>query len=229
MKVFGRPFLPNGWGTAVATSWFVILSLLGPATCPAAHSYTNHLNDAQSGEVPDEFMVLNGHFAVQESGQEKWLELPGTPSDTYVLLFGPTLSPETEGLLTVHGQFYGQAQGRRYPAFGLGAYGLGGFRLQVSPAKRELELFHGETMVASQPYQWRGETWTAMRLEVVRRQDRWEVRGKAWPRDQPEPDSWPLTHRAEVRLFSGQASLWGIPYSGLPIRFDNLAVNHADH
>jgi len=203
----------------------LLLILSGRAAEPATRTlYTNDLERLPAGALPDELFALNGAFELRKEGMQTFLELPGAPLETFGLLFGPTCDPESDPGVIVSASVRAQSKGRRYPAFGVGAYGVGGFRLQVTPAKRTLELRRGDNLLASQPYRWESDSWTRLRLQVQRRDDRWEVKGKAWPVGQPEPSAWAISHRASRAPFSGRASLWGIPCSGTPIRFDDLAV-----
>ena len=73
----------------------------------------------------------------------------------------------------------------------------------------------------------RNDSWTRVKLHVALKGDRWEILGKAWPVGEPEPSSWLISHLSSRTPFSGRASIWGIPYSGKPIRFDDLAVELA--
>ena len=75
--------------------------------------YQNDFEKAEIGKVPEDFLVLDGGFAVQQEGGNKFLELPGAPLDTFGLLFGPT---ETNNL-SASARIFGTAKGRRFPAF----------------------------------------------------------------------------------------------------------------
>ena len=189
--------------------------------------YTNNFNQVQAGPVPEDFLVLNGEFTVRKEGEQGWLELPGAPLDTFGLLFGPTFSPKADPGVSVRADFQASARGRRFPAFAVGADGGGGFKLQASPAKQHLELFRGETLLVSQPLEWKSETWITLRLDVARRGESWLIRGKVWTRGQPEPASWQIEQTSKDEPFSGRASIWGLPFSGRPILFDNLGVDRA--
>src|SRR6266705_3685029 len=105
--------------------------------------YENDFEKAALDKVPEDFLVIDGQFAVKEEGGNKFLELPGAPLDTFGVLFGPT---EKEGT-AVFARIYGTGKGRRYPSFAVGLNGQGtaAYRLQVSPAKKALELFKGDT------------------------------------------------------------------------------------
>src|SRR5437899_12123840 len=98
--------------------------------------YEMNFEKAEPDKVPEDFLVLDGGFAVKEEAGNKFLELPGAPLDTFGALFGPT---EKAGI-AVSTRIKGTGKGRRYPTFGVGLNGQGGYRLQVSPAKKALEL-----------------------------------------------------------------------------------------
>jgi hypothetical protein len=55
------------------------------------------------------------------------------------VLFGPTETADVQ----VSARIHGTGKGRRYPTFGVGLSGVGGYRLQVSPAKKLVELYRG--------------------------------------------------------------------------------------
>jgi hypothetical protein len=185
--------------------------------------YSNGFDKADAGKVPDDLMVLEGGFAVREEGGNKFLELPGAPLDTFGLLFGPT---ETENV-SASARFYGTGKGRRFPTFALGLNGVSGFKLQMSPAKKALELLKGESEVlASVPYTWDSGAWTRMRLQVRKTgEGQWQIEGKAWKDGNTEPAKWMIAHTINMAPIAGRAGIWGMPYSGTPIRFDDLAVS----
>lgn len=93
--------------------------------------YENNFEKAELDKVPADFLVLDGAFEVKADGGNKFLELPGAPLDTFGVLFGPT----EKDSLAVSARIFGTLKGRRFPSFGVGLNGVGGFRLLVSPAK----------------------------------------------------------------------------------------------
>src|SRR5947208_7508729 len=134
------------------------LVLIASLTCGSAAQeekplYENDFEQSELDKVPGDFLVLDGQFAVKEEGGNKFLELPGAPVDTYGVLFGPT---EKEGI-AVSARIFGTAKGRRYPTFAVGLNGQGAaaYRLQVSPAKKALELFKGDEVKATVRYEWK--------------------------------------------------------------------------
>jgi hypothetical protein len=161
---------------------------------------------------------------VKEEGGNKFLELPGAPLDTFGLLFGPT---EKDGS-AVSARILGTGKGRRYPTFAVGLSGQGtsAYRLQVSPAKKALELFKGDELKVTVPYEWQSGAWTRLRLQVRKVKDgQWIVEGKVWT--DKEPSVWLFSFDEREQPVAGKASIWGSPYATTPIRFDDLQVASA--
>lgn len=186
--------------------------------------YQNNFEQATVDQVPDGFLVLDGGFIVKEEGGNKFLELPGAPLDTFGVLFGPN-----EGInVAVSAKIHSSGKGRRFPAFAIGLNGAGGFRLQVSAAKKLLELYRGDDMVASAPYEWQSGSWTMLKLQLRElKAGEWKVEGKAWVQGAAEPKDWAITHDAKDKPNSGRPSVWGNPFAGTPIRFDDLTLTSA--
>ena len=186
--------------------------------------YENNFEQAALDKVPDDFLVLDGQFAVKEEGGNKFLELPGAPVDAYGVLFGPT---EKEGT-AVSARIFGIGKGRRYPTFAVGLNGQGAaaYRLQVSPAKKALELFKGDEVKATVPYEWQSGAWVRLRLQVRKIKDgEWKVEGKVWA--DKEPSAWLVSFDEKEQPVAGKASIWGSPYATTPIRYDDLRVASA--
>jgi hypothetical protein len=188
--------------------------------------YSNGLDQADPGKLPEDLMVLEGGFTVREEGGNKFIELPGAPLDTFGLLFGPT---ESENV-SASARFYGTGKGRRFPTFAIGLNGVSGYKLQMTPAKKAVELLKGENEVlASAPYNWESGTWTSMRLQVRKTgEGQWRIEGKAWKDGSAEPGKWMIAHTVNMVPIAGRAGIWGMPYSGTPIRFDDLVVSKAE-
>jgi len=183
--------------------------------------YENNFEKAALDKVPEEFMVLDGGFAVKEDGGNKFLELPGAPLDTFGLLFGSA----TNANVSVSARIYGTAKGRRGPSFGVGLNGVGGYKLKISPAKNALEIYKGDDVVSSVPFKWEPASWTMLHLQVHQLSDTaWKIEGKAWPQKSAEPKDCMISFDEKNKPADGRASIWGSPYSGTPIRFDDLLV-----
>lgn len=183
--------------------------------------YQNDFSQGEPGKVPADMLVLDGGFAVREEGGNKFLELPGAPLETYGVLFGSTQKEN----LSVTARCFGSGKGRRFPTYAIGLGGVGGYRLQVSPGKKELELFRGEADKASVPFEWATGEWVWLKLQVRKVKDgEWRVEGKAWKPGAPEPAAWMISIAETEEPKAGRASLWGCPFAETPIRFDDLSV-----
>jgi hypothetical protein len=193
--------------------------LAGPAL--AGPIYSNDFENDAVDKVPAETMVLSGDFQVKEEGGKKFLELPGSPLETFGLLFGPAQPGEA----TASGRFFGTKQGRKFPAFGISLGGVSGYRLEMSGGKKALELFKGDESRGTVPYEWTSGAWTFLRIQVRKTADGCTVEGKAWTEGTPEPAKWNISIDEKIPPPAGRAAIWGTPYSGTPIRYDDLLLD----
>jgi len=183
--------------------------------------YENNFEKAEVGKLPEDLKFATGEFVVKAEGDNKFLELPGAPLDSFNVQFGPTESAD----VAVSGRIYGTAKGRRYPTFGVGLNGVGGWRLQVSPGKKALELYRDQEIKATASYDWKPGEWMRFRLQVRKvKGGEWKIEGKAWRVGTPEPAQWTMTFDEKEEPVAGCASVFGSPFSGTPIWFDDLVV-----
>lgn len=221
--------LPGGYGQGSSTlaAWIAArmesdqaAGTIGRTSAPAV-VYAQDFEQADGNRLPEGFLVLNGAFVVRSADNNRFLEGPDAPADDYALLFGPA---GKDGL-AVSARLHGTRRGRRMPVLAVGLNGLGGYELQLAPAKRALELFKGDERVASVPCGWESGTWTRMRLQVRKvSATQWKIEGKAWKQDTPEPDSWMIAFDESKEPPLGRPLISGHPISGTPIRFDDLVV-----
>ena len=183
--------------------------------------YRQDFEEVEIGEYPQDFLVLDGDFAVQHGEGNQFLELPSSPLGSFGTLFGPT---EREGI-AVAARIWGKSKKRLQPRFGVGLNGVTGYKLWLSPGKRTIELAKDETVMASSPYEWKSGTWTHFHLQVRREaEEDCRVEAKVWPDGEKEPVEWTVSAKIEKALLNGRPSLCGAPYSDRPIRFDDLRV-----
>lgn len=177
--------------------------------------------DAEVGKVPAGFRVLDGGFAVREEAGNRFLELPGAPLESYGMLFGPA---QKEGV-TVSARIHGTAKGRRLPTFAVGLNGASGYRLQVSPGKKRIELWRGEEEKASVPFEWQSGQWTHLKLQVRKVNDAlWRIEGRVWMEGAAEPAEWQISSEQSDEPRNGQAGIYGSPFAGTPIAYDDLTI-----
>ena len=184
--------------------------------------YENNFEKAEVGKVPEDFLVLDGAFVVKEESDNRFLELPGAPLDSFAIQFGPAVTSD----VAVSARIRGTGKGRRHPTFGVGLNGIAGYRLQVSPAKKLLELYKDQEVEATVPYDWASGQWAILCLQVRKINDReWKVEAKAWTQGQPEPQQWMMSVEQKTEPLAGRASIFGSPFSGTPIQFDDLILS----
>jgi hypothetical protein len=185
--------------------------------------YQNDLQKLQAGKLPDEFLVLGGDFSLVKDADNIVIELPAEPIDAFGLLYGPTF--KNEGAVA-SARAFGTKKGRRAPAFGVGIFGISGYKLRVSPAAGKLEILKDENVQVDVPFEWKSESW--MHLKVQARpveNGQWKIQGRAWPAGEKEPETWQIEWTDKEAPPSGRASLIGAPYSGMPLRFDDLMAD----
>lgn len=213
------------WRSAVMAASFCLMavSLVGEASAADAPKplYQNDFEKEDVGEEPLDFLILDGAFAVKQEEGNRVLELPGAPLESYGLLFGPTEQAGVE----VRARIFSSRTRRLYPSFGVGLNGVSGYRLLCSPNKAEIELKKGDQVKATIPLKWKTDTWTEFRLRVVEVKDgQWKVRGKLWEQGTPEPENWQVEFDEKEEPLHGKAAIWGTPYSGKVIKYDDLRV-----
>jgi hypothetical protein len=204
-------------------SLFVVSVLAATAFAQDA-VYKNDFESAEVGKVPADMMVLDGGFKIVDDNGNKVLELPGAPLETFGLLFGPT---EKENR-TVSARVFGTSKGRRAPTFSIGLGGVGGYKLQVSPAKKLLELYQGSDPRMSVPFDWQSGKWTHLSLTLKKSKDvEWVIEASASTEGAAKSPAQTLKFTAGEEPPSGRASLGGSPYATTPIRYDDLFTGPA--
>ena len=199
-----------------------IVALTGSAQIPADKVlFETDFESANADSVPEELMILAGEFSVKEIDGNKVLELPGNPLDDFGALYGPA---ESDGV-AVRARIRSESTRRLAPRFGVGLSGVAGYRLLVAPGQNGMQLLKDQQVVASQPFEWKSGTWTSLHLQTRKiSEGKWIIEGRAWADGTPEPRDWSIFFEAFEEPPAGKASIWGAPYSGKTILFDNLSV-----
>lgn len=189
-----------------------------PPAGPYATDFTKFATGKPTG---DELFVLNGAFAVAEADGNKFLELPGNPVDTFGVLFGP----EGQAAVEASARVRGTSDGKMFPEFGVGANDSGGWKLWVLPGQNALVLRLKEEERARVPFAWTSGAWMRLKLRVAPATDgKWRIEGKAWADGGKEPAGWTIATTEQAAPPAGRASVWGQPYAGTPIHFDDLSA-----
>jgi hypothetical protein len=198
-----------------------IIALTSSAQTPADKVlFETDFQSENADSVPEELMILAGEFSVKENGGNKALELPGTPLEDFGALFGPA---ESDGV-AVRARIRSESTKRLAPRFGVGLNGVAGYRLLVAPGQDGVQLLKDQQVVASARFEWKPGTWTLLHLQVRKiSESEWIIEGRAWADGTPEPKDWSISFEVSEAPPAGKASIWGAPYSGKPILFDDLS------
>ena len=203
------------------TASALLIGLTALTIYAAEPLYQTNFEKTKTGEVPEDFLVLDGDFSVKQEEGNKYLELPGAPLDAFGFMFGPSARHGNE----ISARMFGTKKGRRYPVFGIALNGVNGYRLQVAPAKRAIELLKGSAVVANVPFRWGGGEWLRLALRVEQTSAaEWTVSGRVWADGKKAPAKPTITHKETKEPRNGKPSIWGSPYSGTPIRYDDIVV-----
>jgi len=206
---------------ATLTAFLIAIPARGQDKPAAPSVYKNDFEKVAVDSVPEDMLVLDGAFAVKELNGNKVLELPGAPLETFGVLFGSNAKENA----FASARILATGKGRRFPTFGIGLYGVSGFKLRVAPAKKAIELYRGDAVRASVPYDWQSGKWSYLKLETrAVKEGVWEVTGKVWQEGGKEPEKGQIVWEEKEAPSNGRAMITASPFSGTPIQFDDLAA-----
>ena len=130
-------------------------------------------------------------------------------------------APDQTGY-TIQADLLGTKERRYVPDMGLIAnrYTLDmmGYHQQLQIRTWAAELRMAKTV----PFAWETGVWYTMKMQVEIEGDTAHIRGKVWPRDEPEPATWTIQAVDPLPNRSGSPGLYG--YSPAEIYYDNLKV-----
>lgn len=200
---------------------FLTLLILGTAAAQDNVILTEDFTSFTAGQEPDLF-ILAGAFTVEaEEGGNHVLQISTGELVDATVQIGDSL--KTGGEVVARAK--GLQQRRSFPRFGVGLHGKSGFQLRVSPAARAVELLKGEEVIQTVPFTWTAGQWHLVRLRVEAIPNAgWSVSGWVWPEASPAPEQALIEYISEPAPLQGKASLFGTPFSGQPIQFDDVRV-----
>ena len=176
------------------------------------------------GEAPDGVMEIDGTFTVVEEDGAKFLRVGIEPLAENGIILGPSMKAGG----SVEAKIRSFKKRRSFPRFGIGLHGISGYRLRVVPSSGTVELLKNEEVVASEKFVWKADAWTNLKLEIEQAGDGWAIKGWVWPVAEGEagkqPEAPSIQHSDTNAPGQGKASLWGSPYSGKPVDFDDVRV-----
>ena len=194
----------------------------------SADEFKEDFEKVSVGETPEKVMEIEGTFTVIEEDGKKFLRVGIAPLAENGIVLGPSM----KGGGSIEAKIRSFKKRRSYPRFGVGLHGISGYRLRVVPSGNTVELLKNEEVVASKEFKWKADTWTNLKLEIKKDGDAWAIKGWVWPAAEgdegKQPEKSTIEHADKEAPGQGKGSLWGSPYSGKPIDFDDVKVNAED-
>ena len=186
--------------------------------------FSENFEKVEVGEAPDKVMEIEGTFAVVEEDGKKFLRVGAEPLAENGLVLGPSM--KAGGMIEAKIRSFKKR--RSYPRFGIGLHGISGYRLRLVPSGGKIELLKNEEVVASEKFKWDADKWTNLKLEIEKSGEKWSIKGWVWPEGEgdagKQPEEPTISHEDEEAPGQGKGSLWGSPYSGKPIDFDDIKI-----
>ena len=209
---------PNQVGKVVATAGS--LKSVAEVRITAPLPWSEDFESIAEGNFPRHWLRVGKLAKVVTLDGNKVLRLE--PPDSGVAHTSGFMGPASMSGYTVQADVHGSQQGRRRPDIGLinSGYTLD---LQGGYQRLEIRTWDAELRVREQvPFEWDMNTWYTEKLRVDIEGDKAVVRGKVWPRDQPEPAEWTVTAEDPYPVRNGSPGLYG--YSPVDLYFDNVKV-----
>jgi outer membrane protein assembly factor BamB len=172
------------------------------------------------GSRPGYFLAYVGRFAVEDKGGNKVLAKGPSPIKIHrhITFLG---SHDDEGY-TIEADVMGTRDGRKLADVGLIN---SGYTLDLMGNHQRLEIRSWASalrMVQRSDFAWQPDIWYRMKMRVDIQNNQALIRGKVWPKGEPEPAEWQITAEDPLPIRQGSPGLYG--YSPTPIYFDNIEV-----
>jgi outer membrane protein assembly factor BamB len=125
---------------------------------------------------------------------------------------------------TIQADVWAGSQGQKTPDIGLIAQGYT-LDLKGEHQKLEIRLWDSQPlrMGRSADFPWTAQRWYVMKFQVIDDGSKVLTRGKVWPKDAPEPDTWTIEASDEAPNKAGSPGLYG-DATNAEIFLDNIQV-----
>ena len=178
----------------------------------------------EEGVPPQEIFVIDGTVRIAKKDAAKTLMIDYNP----IVDAGAQLGETANGDARISAKVFASKKGRSYPRFGVSVHGSTGHRLIMNCAKKQIELVKNDEVLKTAPFAWVTDSWTMLKLEVKQTAPgSWLISGKAWAANAAEPADAMITHADEKLKGQGKCTLWGTPFSEMPIYVDEVKIEVA--
>jgi outer membrane protein assembly factor BamB len=175
--------------------------------------------DFEAGKVPGYFLGA-GRFTITDLEGSKVLHK--APVQTGLNRATAFIGPSSLSGYTIEADLRAVKRGRRMPDLGLmnGGYTLD---LQGNHQRLQVRSWASELGFSKQiEFPWQPDVWYRMRLRVDPAPAKVVVRGKVWPKSEPEPAAWTIEYEDPSGILAGAPGLYA--ESSTELDFDNVQV-----
>ena len=111
------------------------------------------------------------------------------------------------------------------PALAAGLGGVRSYRFRLNAATKQIILTRQDVEIGKVAYQWESGAWCQVRFQALPGDgENTRIRLKLWKRAEEEPEEWLFDEIDRSAFAGGKCALWGYPYAGTPIHFDDLKI-----
>jgi outer membrane protein assembly factor BamB len=175
--------------------------------------------DFEAGKVPGYFLGA-GRFTIADIEGSKVLHK--APVQTGLNRATAFIGPSSLRGYTIEADLRAAKRGRRMPDLGLmnGGYTLD---LQGNHQRLQVRSWASELAFSKQmEFAWQPDVWYRMRLRVEPAAAKVVVRGKVWPKSEPEPAAWTIEYEDASGIATGAPGIYAD--SSTDLDFDNVQV-----
>jgi len=175
--------------------------------------------DFEGGKLPPYFLGA-GRFTIADLEGSKVLHK--APVQTGLNRATAFIGPASMQAYTIEADLRAAKRGRRMPDLGLmnGGYTLD---LQGNHQRLQVRSWASELAFSKQvEFPWQPDVWYRMRLRVEPGPAKVVVRGKVWPKSEPEPGAWTIEYEDASGIPGGAPGIYAD--SSTELAFDNVQV-----
>lgn len=177
--------------------------------------------DFSDGQVPITWIGARyRHVIRDEDGNPLLVKVTTIPKGTRSRAF---MGHSHHHDYTIEADVRGAAIGGKMPDIGLIAQR---YTMDLMGAHQQLQIRTWDAqlrMARTVPFEWQPDVWYRMKLRAAVEGGQAVLRGKVWPRDQAEPDSWTIEAVDDVPNLTGSPGLYGNAKDA-EIFLDNIRV-----
>jgi outer membrane protein assembly factor BamB len=161
------------------------------------------------GRAPAGWTNCQGKFAVQKKGDRQVLVKLANNGSPLVARANAYIGKPTWSSYTIEADVMGGQKGQDLPDMGVVA---NRYTLALIGSAQSLRLISWDALPRvdkTVAWPWKADAWYRMKLTVEVRGDKALIRGKVWPRQQPEPQVWTVEFEDPTPNREGSPGLYG--------------------